>query len=175
MTRKAVKAPDATETKTVVVLGIDENEKPHAARFTAANLPLVAKAAQALGLKLIEVTAGEHTDLIEKLPTGRLYSNGKGFVPNVRQDLYVKLTTALGLSLTAEKRAVVPLPRSWADITVGSLVIAPENPVELGYYEAIVLERNGDMLTLRWRDYPKQPIQTRHVAAVALLNADTAS
>jgi hypothetical protein len=114
MTRKAVKAPDATETKTVVVLGIDENEKPHAARFTAANLPLVAKAAQALGLKLIEVTAGEHTDLIEKLPTGRLYSNGKGFVPNVRQDLYVKLTTALGLSLTAEKRAVVPLPRSWA-------------------------------------------------------------
>jgi hypothetical protein len=82
--------------------------------------------------------------------------------------------TALGLSLTAEKRQAAPLPRSWDDITVGSLVIAPENPVEWGYYEAIVLERTGDMLTLRWRDYPEEPIQTRHVAAVALLNADTA-
>ena len=53
-------------------------------------------------------------------------------------------------------------------------MIAPENPVEWGYFEAFVLERNGDMLTLRWRDYPEQPIATRHVAAVALLNADTA-
>jgi hypothetical protein len=174
MSKKAAKVADAADTKTLVVLGLDENEKPHAGRFTGANLALVAKAAEALGLKLVEVTAKEHAGLVARLPLGRLYSNGRAFVPNVRQDLYIKLTSALGLSLTGEKRQAVPLPRSWDDITVGSLVIAPENPVEWGYFEALVIDRNGDVLTLRWRDFPKEPIQTRNVAAVALLNADTA-
>jgi hypothetical protein len=174
MSKKAARAPDVAEAKTAIVLGLDENGKPHAARFTGANLALVAKAAEALGLQLVEVTAKEHAELVGRLPLGRLYSNGRGFVPNVRQDLYIKLTSALGLSLTAEKREAAVLPRSWDEITVGSLVIAPDNPIGWGYFEAVVLERNGDMLTLRWRGHPKEPIVTRHVASVALLNADTA-
>jgi hypothetical protein len=40
----------------------------------------------------------------------------------------------------------------------------------LGWWEAIVLAREGDMLKLRWRDFPKQAQVSRHVSAVALLN-----
>jgi hypothetical protein len=39
-----------------------------------------------------------------------------------------------------------------------------------GWWEAIVLDRNGDMLTLRFRDYPKLPKFVRHRAAVALIS-----
>jgi hypothetical protein len=40
-----------------------------------------------------------------------------------------------------------------------------------GWWEAIVIERNDDMLTLRFRDYPKLPKFSRHRAAVALISA----
>jgi hypothetical protein len=33
----------------------------------------------------------------KKLPLGRLYANGRGFVPNIRQSLYSDLVVALGL------------------------------------------------------------------------------
>src|SRR6516225_352187 len=59
------------------------------------------------------------------------------------------------------------LPTNWNEITVGHLVIAHESAIE-GWWEAIVLARDGDMLTLKWRDYD-QPNVTRHVGSVALL------
>ena len=42
--------------------------------------------------------------------------------------------------------------------------------IEYGWWEAIVLARTGDMLTLRFRDYPKLPKFVRHRAAVALMS-----
>jgi len=47
-------------------------------------------------------------------------------------------------------------------------VIAHENMIE-GWWEAIVIANDNDMLTLRWRDYPKQENVVRHVSAVALM------
>jgi hypothetical protein len=61
------------------------------------------------------------------------------------------------------------LPKSWDEITPGHLVIAQET-LEYGWWEAIVIERNGDMLTLRFRDFPKLPKFSRHRAAVALIS-----
>ena len=61
------------------------------------------------------------------------------------------------------------LPRSWTEISIGHLVIAQEGRDE-GWWEAIVTERDGDTLTLRWRDYPRQPKVQRPVLAVALLH-----
>jgi hypothetical protein len=54
------------------------------------------------------------------------------------------------------------------------LVIAREEGVDEGWFEAIVLAKDGDMLTLKWRDYPKQAHQIRHRASVALLNPTAA-
>ena len=59
------------------------------------------------------------------------------------------------------------LPATWDDIAVGHLVIAHENAID-GWWEAIVLARDGDILTLNWRDY-QQPNVVRHAGSVALL------
>ncbi len=59
-------------------------------------------------------------------------------------------------------------PKTWEEIKVGSLVIAHESMVD-GWWEAIVLEVNGDKLTVRWRDYPRQPSVIRGKAEIAFL------
>jgi hypothetical protein len=62
-----------------------------------------------------------------------------------------------------------PPPKTWADIQVGSLVIAQEASEEWGWWEAVVTEVHGDLLTLRFRDYPKQSAIKRNRKALALL------
>ena len=115
--------------------------------------------------------------LAKKLPVGRLYSNGKGFVPNIRQSQYSELIATLAhepqAALTKDDEPLPQvtsgLPRTWDEIAPGHLVIAEELLVN-GWWHAIVLDRNGDMLTLRFRDYPKLPKFVRHRAAVALVS-----
>jgi hypothetical protein len=46
---------------------------------------------------------------------------------------------------------VPSLPRSWDEIEIGHLVLAPEAGGE-GYWETIVVAKDNDMLTLTWRD-----------------------
>ena len=58
----------------------------------------------------------------------------------------------------------------WSKITIGSLVIAPEDDREDGWWEAIVVDKRGNTLTLRWRDFPKLPLITRKLKDVALLH-----
>jgi hypothetical protein len=113
----------------------------------------------------------------KKLPVGRLYSNGRGFVPNVRQSLYSEIIVALAVEPQAaigkdqdEPPVATGLPRTWDEIAPGHLVIAQET-LEYGWWEAIVIARNSDMLTLRFRDYPKLPKFVRHRAAVALMSS----
>ncbi len=45
------------------------------------------------------------------------------------------------------------LPGDWDEIAPGHLVVANEGPGN-GWWDAIVVEVNGDMLTLHWRDFP---------------------
>jgi hypothetical protein len=131
-----------------------------------------------MGLKVYEATAEEVAELAEKLPLGRLYANGRGFVPNIRQSLYSDLVVALALEGQAALSkngdndslpAARGLPSSWDEIAAGHLVIAQES-LEYGWWEAIVLERKDDMLTLRFRDYPRLPKFFRHRSAIALMS-----
>jgi hypothetical protein len=55
----------------------------------------------------------------------------------------------------------------------GHLVIAQEG-LDYGWWEAIVLGRNGDMFTLRFRDYPKLPKFACHRNAIALMSTPAA-
>ena len=43
--------------------------------------------------------------------------------------------------------------------------------LECGWWEAVVTERNGDLVTVRYRDYPQYPPMVRHRSAVALISA----
>jgi hypothetical protein len=60
------------------------------------------------------------------------------------------------------------LPQTWQSIGIGDLVVANDSR-EDGWYEAIVVEANDDMLTLRWRDYPRERRIVRHRLRLGLL------
>ena len=158
------------------MLGYDENHKPRAARFPATDAELVAKAAQLMDLRVYQATTEDLAALAKKLPEGRLYGNGRGFVPNIRQSLYSEIIVTLAVEPQAalgkdkdELPVATGLPRTWDEIAPGHLVIAQE-ALEYGWWEAIVLARTGDMLMLRFRDYPKLPKFARHRTAVALMS-----
>ncbi len=162
----------------LLVLGFDEQQKPCGARFVDAKPDLVAKAAKLMGLKVYKPSSPDITEVAEKLPVGQLYANGRAFVPNIRQTLYSQVIVALAAepqqaAVGADGEAGTPvargLPRSWDEIAPGHLVIAQESLAN-GWWEAIVLDRKDDMLTLRFRDYPRLPKFFRHRTAVALMS-----
>ena len=66
----------------LIVLGFDDQQKPRGARFVDAKPDLVTKAADLLGFKVYEASSEDVAEYAEKLPLGRLYANGRGFVPN---------------------------------------------------------------------------------------------
>ena len=67
-----------------VLFGADEYGKPRAARFAADDPELLAKAAEALHVRLVEVTTPDMAALAAKLPTGRLHASGGGLVPHIK-------------------------------------------------------------------------------------------
>ena len=163
----------------LLVLGFDEQQKPCGARFVGDKPDLVAKAAELMGLKVYKASSPDVADVAKKLPVGRLYANGRGFVPNVRQTLYSEVIVAWRPNRSRPRSAPTttrPAPRSpaacrgsWDEIAPGHLVIAQES-LDNGWWEAIVLDRKDDMLTLRFRDYPRLPKFFRHRTAVALMS-----
>ena len=48
-------------------------------------------------------------------------------------------------------------------------MIAKES-LEMGWWEAIVIERTGDMITVRYRDYPQYPPMVRHRSVIGLIS-----
>jgi hypothetical protein len=61
------------------------------------------------------------------------------------------------------------LPRSWDSVGVGQMVLVQESPAE-GWWEAVIVQREDEVLTLRFRDYPKLPTFVRHISTIALVN-----
>jgi hypothetical protein len=149
----------------LIVFGL-EGTKAKAGWFAAAETELAQKAAEALQLRLYKIDSPEGAEAANALSRGRVYANGRGFVPFVRRDLYDRLLQVAG---TGEPPP--GLPRTWDEVDVGHLVIAHEDPAS-GWWEAIVTDRKEDVLTLRWRDFPRQPKIVRHRSAVALLKPD---
>ena len=67
---------------TLIVLGFDDQQKPRGARFVDGKPDLVTKAADLMGFKVYEASPPDVAEAAKKLPLGRLYANGRGFVPN---------------------------------------------------------------------------------------------
>jgi hypothetical protein len=160
--------------KTYVIFGTDEYTKPRAARFSAELPELLAEAARDLRLRLIEVEAAneELVEVAARLPAGRLHANGKGLVPYIKGKLYYELLCATVSEIWPKQNpdpAPQDLPRSWDDVAPGHLVISRET-LEFGWWEAVVIERTGDLVTVRYRDYPDFPPQVRHRSFVALIS-----
>jgi hypothetical protein len=169
MTAKANHAMSATSCPAPVVLfGIDSHGKPKGARFGKDHADLAIKAASQLQLRVLASNDPKVAELATQLPVGRIHATGRTFVPFIRRDLYDKLVAASpngnahptsppaggssgAVGATPPGGSAPNLPKTWQEICLGDLVVAQEAP-EDGWYEAIVAEVNGDMLTVRWRD-----------------------
>jgi hypothetical protein len=174
--KKSSTAP-TTATPPLIVLGYDDDQKPRGARFDHDKPDLVTKAAELIGLKVYDTSNPDVAAIAKKLPVGRRYANGRGFVPNIRQDLYSHLVVALAgkpeaaLSPDDAKDSLPAargLPRTWDEVAPGHLVVAHES-IEDGWWEAIVIDRKDDVFTLRYRDFPKLPKFVRHRSSIALI------
>jgi hypothetical protein len=93
MTKKTPKPKpaQAPKAKTYIVYGADEYAKPRAARFSADDPELLAKAVETMHLRMTEVTGDDLAEIATKLPAGRLHANGRSLVPYIRGDLYLDL------------------------------------------------------------------------------------
>jgi hypothetical protein len=192
MTKNAEKKDDKIDTM-LFVFGLDEDGKPRGARFAECRDEIV-NAALNMGCWVVYRAPEEFGPHGMKLPVGRLYASGRAFIPNIRRALYDKLLATHGDSAkrlqTEEERAkdaasspsesaagqvrcVSPvtsgLPRYWDDIGVGHMVLVHQS-AEDGWWEAVVIQREDEILTLRFRDYPRLPTLVRHISAVALVN-----
>ena len=159
--------------KVYVLLGADEYAKPRAARFSAEDQELLAKAAASMHLRLVEVTDPDVAEIAATLPAGRLHASGKGLVPYIKGDVYMELFVVLvdyGAPQAHREPTAQDLPGTWDDVAPGHVVLAREI-LECGWWEAVVIERTGDLVTFRYRDYPKYPPMVRHRSAIALISA----
>jgi hypothetical protein len=103
---------------------------------------------------------------------GRVHATGRTFVPFIRRDLYDQLLAAAATGNLHQppappangtsgndtgsppSRSSPKLPRTWQEI-------------------AVVDDANGDMFSLRWRDYPRQRQFVRHRLRLGLLYPGT--
>lgn len=159
----------------VIVYGIDDDKNPRAGYFNSNEAALAVKAAESMKLNAAKVASINLAELASQLPAGHVYERGKKFIPIVRRGLYDKVISAATDKKNNAKRASKKLlstqqvlPTNWSDIKPNHLVIAQESAKD-GWWEAIVTFIDGDMLHLRWRDYPKYPRFMRHRHSVALL------
>lgn len=178
-----------------LILGRDNNHRPHAAWFMPDQLEQAESAASAMGMFFVNV--GENQDLAAiatKLPKGKLFDSGKAFVPFIGGATFDKLLPfappAAGeqkepkpsapkppkVAAPADDPAKPPvstpgidLPKDWSAIKVGSVVLASESREE-GWFEAKVLEaKPNDVFILQWSDYPDYEPFVRHRERLALM------
>lgn len=140
-----------------MLYGLDERGKPRAACFAAKDASLARKAAGLMGLRVLPVASARQTEIAARLPVGRIYSSGRGLVPNIRPKLYERMMQALGNGAQAGQAApkqppngtsppgrpskpgkAPPLPADWQQIAIGHLVIAQEDDPKDGWWQFIV-------------------------------------
>jgi hypothetical protein len=168
----------------IVVFGLSDDGKPQAGLFAESQAALAKKAAKQLGLTALTVSHADLATIKAKIPAGRLYANRRSFVPAARRDVHEKLlefarSGGSGSSRGSDASGLPPsppagIPRDWDSIEPGHQVIAQQSLIG-GWWEAIVLVREGDILTLKWRDYPEESHFRMHRTQVALQQAPAAT
>ena len=91
MGKKSDKGPATVDQ--LFVLGLDENGKPRGARFAELK-DNIASAAVDMNCRVLINQPEAVSDIAMKLPAGRIYASGKAFIPNIRRDLYDKISEA---------------------------------------------------------------------------------
>ena len=185
----------------LVVFGRDPAGKPRASWFDAASADLASKAADLMKMRVLKIETEEQKAVARQLVPGRVLDSGRAFTPFARREVFSKLvelahhaqeaaTPVAGTeaAASAENGATVApdsvgaassggrapnapqRPLDWDEIGIGSVVLAHEGPEE-GWWESIVIGVNGESLSLKWRDWPRDPVFVRRRSDLALLPA----
>lgn len=188
--KKAAAAATKTSTIPLFVFGLDETGKPRGARFAEAKDDIVS-AAMDMKCHVVLDPPAAFIEVGMKLPMGRIYASGKAFVPPIKKALYDQLIEAEKQRQRDEKAQFAATenansatssppvainadrPKTWDDVEVGHLVLIHESPAD-GWWEAVVIEREDDVMTLKLRDYPKLGTFTRHRTTLALIHPASA-
>ncbi|MCJ2128687.1 hypothetical protein [Methylobacterium sp. E-045] len=180
----------------LILFGRDERHRPHASRFSAGDKAEAERAADLMGMHVLEISDDTHHNLAAGLPQGRLFGSGKAFVPFVKAEVFDLLVTAAGLpdvavpvGASAKVTGAHPAsgggasgdaggggpggrfkaPADWPGIERGCLVLACAGPQD-GWFEAIIMyTKADDAFELQWRDWPDDPLITRHRNELGLL------
>lgn len=167
----------------IIVYGPSEDGRPRAGRFTNKDVSAAIKAAAAMEMKVFEAKDDHGRALAAKMPAGRLSKTGRGFVPYIRKELHEQLLTLVPkgdakptryvAAVTKTDTATIKspkLPLGWDKIEPGTLVIAQDDDPRDGWWQAVVVEAKGTMITLRWQNRTERKPFTRHRYNVALIN-----
>ncbi|MGT2444771.1 hypothetical protein ACU4I5_20295 [Ensifer adhaerens] len=178
---------------TWIMVGLDDQGKPHASWFAEDDGDAAAVAADLMDMALIGVSNEELAAIAKVLPRGKLFDSGKAFVPFVKRTTYDQLAmyldddylnataarveaAAVAASAAAEDyakaskgEAPARQPEDWSKLLVGDLVLARETAEE-GWFEALIVEATDDRFRLRWYDWPELPSFTRALTDIALLH-----
>jgi hypothetical protein len=91
--------------------------------------------------------------------------DGSGKLPPGAMPTYVGSSDTIPVSQ-------VPVDPLWAALTVNMVVLAPEQTDQgapEGWWEAVITAIHGDVLTLRFRDYSRQPLVHRKRDEIAIM------
>lgn len=75
----------------LVIFGKDDSGKAHASSFGDGDVALATKAASLMGMRLLPVQTEEERALAAKVPKGKVFASGRGFVPFVKASLFAAI------------------------------------------------------------------------------------
>lgn len=163
----------------LVMIGLDANGKPHAARFGSGMLEAATEAAGVMRYHLVTVTDPEAVELASGLPEGKLFPTGKAFVPFTARATFNVLAKYVDGDIAPAPKSDTARPRrsqrraasaatAGRALDVGVVVLAHSD--DGAWYEAVItaVAGKGETLKLRWRDYPGEKPFTANVRHVAI-------
>ncbi|QDM16068.1 hypothetical protein FNL56_09380 [Tardiphaga sp. vice304] len=190
------KMPDPTISE-LFVFGRDKTGRERGARFLSST-DLAVRAAVEDGYKAVSHPPSGFAEVAMDLPLGQISPSGRLSIPIIQTKLFRTVTWAerqieqmkhaelhgiasssllsvVGVqgSGSPELPAYTTMPASWQAVGNGNLVLIHGGP-EVGWWDAVVVERIEDILTLMLRDDPWQGVFYRHRNAVALINSGAA-
>lgn len=163
----------------LIVFGLDEQRRPRAGTFSAAQAEEAIRRAKDARLVCAPTDQPGLVQLAGELQPGDLSKPRTEIVPTVMRVVYERLLAASGITKApGEKKASAKpgkpnearIAPSRDDIAVGDLVLAKDPEPENGWYEAIILEQTSEhIFRLKFRDYPEEDEVIRNRNQLALL------
>jgi hypothetical protein len=185
--------PDGSALAKLILVGLDDQGKPHAAWFTAEQVDAATLAADLMDMASLDVEGDDLVALAGLLPMGKLFESGKAFVPFTKRETYdrlaayfddkflasaaVRVEAAKAAASAAESyakaskgEAPLHVPEDWSKLAIGDVVLATDDPLD-GWWACEVLELlDHGRFKLRWRDFPDELTFSKALTELALVH-----